>query len=418
MLVKLIIKNYALIEDLEMSPSSRLTVITGETGAGKSIMLGAVGLLLGERADTKVLLNEKDKCIIEGTFSISNYHLVPLFDEENLDYEESTLIRREININGKSRAFINDTPVTLDVLRKIGGRLMDIHSQHETLDLASRSFQLQIIDAFSQNEKERKDYTKSWSSYLKVKNEYEVLLKESNSLKKEAEYVNFQLDELTKLNLKEGELNEMESEIKILEHGEEIKARFNLALENLTRSEYSAESILKEIRSHINAISSYAFSYQTLADRIDSLSVELQDIISEIEKEDDRVEFDPKRIELVKERLDLIYTLLQKHRLQTDKDLLLLMNELQTKADKTINLDTELERLKSNLASQEKELQAQAKRLSQSRKKSFGPLSTKLTDLLIQLVYPMLKLRLRTTLLKRDREDMTPWRSYSVPIRE
>ena len=394
MLVKLIIKNYALIEDLEMNPSNQLTVITGETGAGKSIMLGAVGLLLGVRADTKVLLNEKEKCVIEGTYTIADYHLQELFEEENLDYDNTSIIRREISSNGKSRAFINDTPVTLDVLKKIGGKLMDIHSQHETLDLASRSFQLQLIDAFSKNKKEQSAYAKSWSEYITAKNKYEALLNEASLLKTDADYVNFQLDELVKLNLKEGELSEMESEIKILEHGEEIKARFNLALENLTRSEYSAERILKEVRTHINAIASYSTSYETLATRLESLTIELKDIISEIEKEDEGVEFDPMKIETVKERLDSVYSLLQKHRMHTDSDLLQLMEDLQVKSDKTTNLDDELDKLKKDLSIRTKHVREQGKHLSDSRKKSFIPLSKKITELLVQLGIPHAQIKI------------------------
>lgn len=394
MLTKLIIKNYALIKDLEMDPSKRLTVITGETGAGKSIMLGAVSLLLGARADTKVLFNKAEKCFIEGAFDISSYDLQSIFEEEDLDHDNITLIRREINVNGKSRAFINDTPITLDVLKKIGGRLMDIHSQHEVLDLATRSFQLQLVDAYAQNHKEKELYSSEWKGYNRLKTDYEQLVQESNALKEESDYINFQLQELLDLNLKEGELAELESEIKILEHSEEIKARFNLALENLTRSDSSAERILKEIRNQINAISAYSPSFKALSERIDSMNIELADIISEIEKEDDRVEFEPKRIEEVKGRLDEIYALIQKHRVQTDADLIQLKSSLQSKADKTSTMDDELSKLRVALEQSNAELMKRAKTLSKTRENVLSPLSKKLVELLNQLGIPYAQIKI------------------------
>src|SRR6478735_4980987 len=178
MLIHLSIKNYALIRQLELQPSALLNVITGETGAGKSIMLGAIGLLLGNRADVKALWNENEKCVTEGTFDISTYSLKTIFEEENIDYEDQTIIRREISPAGKSRAFINDTPVTLEVMRKIGSRLMDIHSQHETLELGRQYFQLELIDSFANNEKVKNTFFNSWKEYLKTKTNYEELLSE------------------------------------------------------------------------------------------------------------------------------------------------------------------------------------------------------------------------------------------------
>jgi DNA repair protein RecN (Recombination protein N) len=200
MLKHLTIKNYALIKHLELSPSQQLNVVTGETGAGKSIMLGAIGLLKGNRADTKVLWDENEKCVTEGVFDIGPYKLKSFFKAEDLDYDDTTVIRREISPGGKSRAFINDTPVTLDVMKKLGNLLMDIHSQHETLQLSDHYFQLRLIDLYAENQKLLDEYAASWIHYLEKKKAYETLVNEADTLRQEADYINFQLDELVKAN--------------------------------------------------------------------------------------------------------------------------------------------------------------------------------------------------------------------------
>ncbi|MFZ6012103.1 MAG: AAA family ATPase, partial [Bacteroidota bacterium] len=264
MLKHLTIKNYALIKHLEMNPSGHLNVITGETGAGKSIMLGAIGLLLGNRADTKVMWDENEKCIIEGTFDIKTYKLKPVFKAEDLDYDDHTVFRREISTGGKSRAFINDTPVTLDVMRKIGNLLLDIHSQHETLQLGNQSFQLQLVDAYAENQSIRDEYQQAWATYIKVKKELDTLRDEAGTLRQEADYIRFQLDELVKADLDGTDQEAMESELKIMEHAEEIKNRFNAALDSLTRSEFACQNSLAEARAHLQSVATYAPAYATL----------------------------------------------------------------------------------------------------------------------------------------------------------
>ena len=205
MLKHLTIRNYALIKFLEMEPSTHLNVITGETGAGKSIMLGAIGMLMGNRADTKVMWDENEKCVIEGIFDIKPYKLKPLFQENDLDYEDQAVIRREISPGGKSRAFINDTPVTLEVMRRLGKLLMDIHSQHETLELGNQSFQLQLIDAYAENQTIRAAYRQAWTTFLEAKKQFSQLKNEADILRQEADYTNFQLEELSKAGLTENE---------------------------------------------------------------------------------------------------------------------------------------------------------------------------------------------------------------------
>ncbi len=388
MLTHLVIKNYALIKHLELSPSSRLNVITGETGAGKSIMLGAIGLLLGNRADTKALWDENEKCVTEGTFDLSSYKLKALFASEDLDYQDQTTIRREINPNGKSRAFINDTPVTLEVMRKIGNHLMDIHSQHETLELGRKSFQLELVDSFAANVKLKDDYQDVWKKFVRTQNEYKALLLESDALKKESDFILFQLDELTKANLKQGELEQLEAALKIMEHAEEIKINFNSILEQFGRSEYSVSTTLASIRTQFQSVASYSSQYEQLFQRFESARIELDDILNELEQAEEKIEFDPLQTEKTKDRLSLLYQLLQKHRLKEVKQLIELRDSLEEKATKTRNLDQLVAQAKEAVNILDKELNQAAEELSKSRQKVFKPLSKHLVSLLQELGMP------------------------------
>jgi DNA repair protein RecN (Recombination protein N) len=399
MLTHLLIKNYALIKHLEMVPSPHLNVITGETGAGKSIMLGAINLLMGTRADTKVLWDEEEKCITEGIFEIESYHLKKVFEAEELDYQHQTVIRREISPNGKSRAFINDTPVTVEVLRRIGNRLMDVHSQHETLELGNRTFQLQLIDTFAANQKLRDEYNLVWKNYSTLKKEYESLLAEVAILRQEGDFVQFQLTELVKANLEEGEQEALESEMKIQEHAEDIKTKFNQITQQIGDGEFSIRSALVSVRSMLNSVSSYSPAYAQLLGRIESLKIELEDISNEIENEDSKIEFDAQRTEKVKDRLSLIYHLFQKHKSSTIKELQELQEALQRKADKTINLDESLARLKKELDNSAKQLSVKAQELSKSRAKVFPALCKQITQLLVSLGIPDTQLKIENEIL-------------------
>lgn len=388
MLKHLSIRNYALIKQLELDPSSSLNVITGETGAGKSILLGAIGLLMGNRADSKVLWNEEEKCITEGTFDIRGYRLKSVFKSEDLDYDDLTVIRREISPGGKSRAFINDTPVTLDVMKKIGSLLMDIHSQHETLQLGNQVFQLALIDAFAENGKIAEAYDACWTTYVKAKQDFEKLSAEAETLRQEADYTNFQLDELDKAALEEHEQTSLESEVKIMEHAEEIKTRFNTVLETLSRSEYSSRVSLADARSNIQHLATFSPAYNTLFERLNSIIIELDDILTEIENEESKIDFDPERAEFVKERLNTMYRLLKKHRTNDVKELLIIQEELRRKSKLTSNLDEELAQAKATLDSSEKQLTQAAAKLSESRKKVVSQLCKKITKLLDELGIP------------------------------
>lgn len=388
MLTHLTIKNYALIKHLELEPSANLNVITGETGAGKSIMLGAIGLLLGNRADTKALWDETEKCITEGTFDIRQYSLNELFEAEGLDYEDLTVFRREISPTGKSRAFINDTPVTLDVMRKIGSHLMDIHSQHETLELGSKSFQLSLIDSYAGNEALRDGYSRCWNKYVQADQTLTQLKAESNTLKKESEFILFQLTELVQANLQEGELEKLESDLKILEHAEEIKTQFNSILQQLSQSEFAVTPALAAIRNQLQSIASYSPAYNHLLQRLESMRIELNDILSEIEQAEEKIEYNPQQAETIKDRVGVIYQLQHKHRVSTVAQLIELRQALQDKADKVNNLDELLTKAQKDFDDARNELFQAAQTLSKSRSKAFAPLTKQLVQLLKELGIP------------------------------
>jgi len=409
MLKHLTIKNYALIRHLEMKPSGHLNVITGETGAGKSIMLGAMGLLMGNRADTKVLWDEQEKCITEGIFDISAYSLHAFFKAEDLDYDDQTVIRREISPGGKSRAFINDTPVTLDVVKKLGNQIMDIHSQHETLLLGNQLFQLKLMDAFAGNHSLVDSYQHAWQSYQLTKKVYDDLQQEADTLREEADYINFQLEELVKAGFEEGEQEKLESDLQIMEHAEDIKSRFNNILDSLTRSEFATRNSLVEARNHLQAVSSFSKSYENLFERLHSVIVELDDILQEIENEESGVEFDSVKATAAKDRIDLLYRILKKHRINTIQELLSLQDELQRKADQTSNLDQELASLRAAFEQAEKNLTTAGKKLSESRKKSFEPICKEIMRLLRELGIP-------EAVLKIEHDQIAPCASGADKI--
>ena len=393
MLKRLTIKNYALIKHLEMEPSGNLNVITGETGAGKSIMLGAIGLLMGNRADTKMLWDENDKCVIEGAFDIRNYSLKRAFKAEDLDYDDQTLIRREISPGGKSRAFINDTPVTLDVMRTIGSLLMDIHSQHETLQLGNQFFQLQLIDAYASNETLRDAYRGAWQEYLASKKNLDSLTSQAETLRQEADFTKFQLDELEQAGLQEGEQAGLESELKIMEHAEEIKSKFNTVIQLLTSSEFSIQNGLGDVKTQLQSLSAYAEAYQSLYARVESVRLELEDIIYEIEKAETNIEINPQRSEWVRERLSTIYRLMKKHRSGDVAALLALQSGLKEKSDLTSNLDEALAKARDHFEMRKGEVGRLAADLSNTRKKAFEPLKKQLIKLLKELGIPDARLQ-------------------------
>ncbi len=385
MLQSLSISNYALIQELEMSPSSSLSMITGETGAGKSIMLGAVGLLLGNRADIKALSDPDKKCVVEGSFGILNYGLENFFKQEDLDFEPDCIIRREISPSGKSRAFINDTPVRLETLKELGKSLMDIHSQHDTLLLADGAYQLGLIDAFSISQQEKMAYQKAFMEFLSAKKNFEKQTELAIALKKEADFNKFQLEELSVLKLQEGEQQELESEQEVLENAEDIKAKIQEVLDQLQDEQFGALRMLSLASQNIQQLVRYAHKFESYGERFQSLLIEINDIASSLEDEDSNVEVDFEKLETVRERLSKIYHLQQKHGLDTLEALMALEQELADKVFQVENLDEEIEKLQKAKIRAENEMMSKAKTLRDKRKASFKSFSLGLEALLRQL---------------------------------
>lgn len=396
MLRNLVIKNYALIRELEMSPSAQLNIITGETGAGKSIMLGAIGLLLGKRADTRALYDEDLKCVIEGIFDLSSYALQSFFEKEDLDYENECIIRREISPAGKSRAFVNDTPVTLDVLRTLGSFLMDIHSQHDTLRLASNSFQLNMIDNYAGNHALRQRYTESFFAYENSRKAYEKLQAEAVEIKKAADYNQFLYEEFVAARLEEGEQERLEDELAVLEHAEEIKTRLNQALDLMNGAESSVTANLYTATHALRQIEKFSDTYQTLTGRAESCLIELKDLAAEIEQEEQKVVFDNQKTEAVQERLSMIYQLQQKHQVGSVDELIQIFTDLASRVNKEAQLDEELAALKEQLAVAEKNMKNAAQALRASREKVFPDLARELTQLLSATGMPDASLKIES----------------------
>lgn len=407
MLSHLLIKNYALIEHLEFTPDVSLNIITGETGAGKSIMLGALGLLLGNRADTKTLYNESEKCIIEGTFDMSGFYIKNIFEEEELDFENPCIIRREIAPSGKSRAFINDTPVTLETLRSITSQLMDIHSQHDSILLGSNEYQLQIVDTYAQCHDKLVEYQEKYRTYKKLQDSYEQLLAESAENKKEFDYNSFLLEELSKAKLDPNEQEQLEQELNILEHAEEVKQRLRTAFAYLNANEQSIVSVLQSTVSSLNPIASYSPDYQQFKDRIQTCLIELKDVSREIENEEENIEVDDKKISNIQERLDLIYKLQTKHAVKSNGELLEIQAILEEKVSKVLNLTENLEAAKQRVDKALEIATKSAESLSKARQKVLAEIEKRVVGLLVELGMPnsSLKIQHKNINLSKDGID-------------
>jgi DNA repair protein RecN (Recombination protein N) len=367
MLQRFSIENYALIKQLEIEPDSQLNIITGETGAGKSIILGALGLLLGNRADTKSLLDQEKKCVIEGIFNVQAYQLQSIFEENDLDYDDECIVRREISPSGKSRAFVNDSPANLDFLKVLGKQLMDIHSQHDNLLLGSNTYQLSLIDAFAQNGSIYTTYTQSYQDYKTKKEILDQLISESAELRKEADYHQFLFDELDKAKLKAEEQESLETELNKLENAEEIKLKLNEALAALDQSEFSANQMLQGAKSALNTIAKFTKEYDSLFSRLNSSLIEIKDIIAELETEEGQVEYEPHRAQEVQDRLSLVYKLQQKHQVEDIAALLTIHEQLADQVLRVENLDDAITEAEKSASKAFKLVETNADNLSKSR---------------------------------------------------
>lgn len=388
MLKKLQIQNYALIKELTFQPNSRLNTITGETGAGKSIMLGALGLILGKRADTKSLFDDNQKCIIEGVFDIDNYHLESLFEENDLDYQKETIIRREITPAGKSRAFINDTPTTLDVLKDIGNQLIDIHSQHDTQFLKKKDIQLTLIDAFSESFGLLKDYQSTFKAYQKSNKALLDLKASAINSKSELDYNTHLLNELVALTPVEGEEVDIEKEMKLIDNIEVIKTNLFSAQNALNNEDSGSEKGLYEASSHLKEIELLSDNYAQLSERLQNIQHELADIVSEIESENENIEFDQARSEEVKGRYDQLQALLKKHFCSTAKELIDIQSTLKDKVSSTNNLDEKIESLELDTKKLLLKVNDLGQKLSQKRTECFSKLSYEIELIISQLGMP------------------------------
>lgn len=397
MLSHLTIRNYALIRHLELAPGAGLNAITGETGAGKSIMLGAIGLLLGNRADTRVLLDETGKCITEGTFHIGNYGLEELFAENGLDHHPETILRREISPGGKSRAFINDTPVTLDVMKNIGLRLMDVHSQHETLELGGQAFQLRLIDAYAGNTSLRDGYIKSWAAFRDRRSALEDLERESSRLRNESDFIRYQHQELAGAMLKEGEERQLADTVKTGEHAELIKTKLVQVLAALSEGEYAGKKAIGEARSLLNGLAGYSSELAQLHSRLESVRLELEDIVAELEHAGDRMQHEPEALETARQRLDILYGLQRKHRVNTVTELIALQEQLGQQVYQTDHMDELIASARKALELARAELKTAAADLSASRKAIFKTIEKESVRLLKELGIPDAQLVVRHT---------------------
>lgn len=394
MLTRLSVRNYALIKVLDVELENGLTIITGETGAGKSILLGALSLILGNRADTSVLLDKSEKCVVEGLFRIDEYDLEEFFVINELDYEATAILRREINPAGKSRAFINDTPVTVNLLKEIGSRLIDIHSQHQTLMLADNNFQLNVIDSFAGTIAQKSRYRAAWAGYRKIIKDYTELKEQSDKNISDLEYYQFQLSQLEEAKLRKGEQEELEREQELLAHAGEIRLALDTSYALLQSEDMSIVPKLREVKSAISKISSFLPGGEELLARLESLYIELDDLASEIEKASSGVEADPGRLAKIDERLDLIYSLMRKHRVQNLDELIVKEAEINDLIRSAGSAGERLQELEGMIADEEKSLRAAAEQMSQKRKAVLPEVEGRITDLLRQLGMPNGKFRI------------------------
>lgn len=404
MLKSLYIKNYALIHELNIEFNSGLAIISGETGAGKSILLGALSLILGQRADTQVLLDKTSKCIVEGYFEIDAYKLKDFFKKNDLDYDARTSLRREINIAGKSRAFINDTPVSLNVLKELGMQLVDIHSQHNNILLGNNVFQLQVIDAFAGNFTLLDTYTKDYALYRKLESDFVRLKEENQKAQSDLDYFQFQYDQLEQAKLSEGEQIKLENEQDILTHSEEI----GMSLEKISNFlEGENENILgqmRSIRQMLERMKDFFAPASDMYDRFVSTEIEMNDLASEIETAKQGIIHEPGRLEIVRERLNLLYTLEQKHNVNSVEDLIRIHSELKKSIDSIATGDRNIEERKKELEIKKEDLKKLARTISGKRTGKLPVIEKEIASMLKKLGMP----NARFAVNHISKEDLSP----------
>ena len=394
MIKTLYIKNFTLIDELHMQLHPGFSVITGETGAGKSIILGAIGLLLGNRADSKAIKQGADKCVIEACFDLSQYDLKAFFDENDIDYDEcNTIIRRELTAAGKSRAFINDTPVPLTVIRELGNQLVDVHSQHQNLLLQKEDFQLSVLDIIAGSQQRLNDYQKAYSHYKEELDRKEKLRLEIERNQQNEDFLRFQYDELHAAALQPDEQEELEQQADMLSHAEDIKQALFEADNLMSADENGIVNQLRRATTSINSILGVFPQMQELAERLDSAHIELKDIAAEVNATMERIDFDPATLDHINERLDRIYTLQKKHHVTTTTELIALEKQLEEQLSLIDHSEEELQALEERTQEALKKAQQQATLLSKQRAGAAKTVEKQLTERLIPLGIPHVRFK-------------------------
>lgn len=394
MIKRLHIRNYAIIESLDIDFARGLTIITGETGAGKSILLGALGLIMGDRADTKSLYNQEEKCIIEGIFDLGAHDLRDFFAENDLDYEAEVVVRRELTPSGKSRAFVNDSPVTLRVLQDLSAELIDLHQQFDTLDIHNLSFQLRMIDALAGNKERLLQYRNVYREYSANQRRLSELLNRNEQSTKEMDFIQFQLEEFNKAGLVAGEQETWEEELTRLSHAEDIKRTLGMAFDILTENEQSIVGQMQSLSVALVTIGKYAPKLGEYSDRFASMIFELREMSNEFEKVADKTDYDPERIQEVQQRLDLIYRLLKKHTVASVEELLAIQTNLEQQLAGFADLGNEIGALRDKIKVQEEQLYRWADELSDRRQAVIPGYEQKVVDMLTQLAMPYAQLKI------------------------
>ena len=389
MLKSITIDNYVLIKHLEIDFHKGFSVLTGETGAGKSIILGAINLLSGQRADAKSIRQGADRCTIEGHFDISNYHLEDFFTDNGLDIDSSdTILRRDLSSNGKSRAFINDIPVTLTQLKELSNRLIDIHSQHQNLALGSQLFQTGFVDTIANNNNELNSYSKCFEEYIKLQKELSELKKQAANSNDDLDYIRFQYDTLLQAKLVDGEQEELEEELEILEHAEEIKEQLYRASMLFDSDEGGVISNLKQILQSLRQASRNYSGAEELADRTESTLIEIKDIFAETTNAAESINFNPERLQQVNDRLDTIYSLQKKFKTDSVAGLITTMEQYGKQLDMAGSFDYIIEEVEKRLKNVEKALKKSADNLTSTRKKSASVIEKDISKMLVPLGIP------------------------------
>lgn len=398
MLQKLLIRNYAIIESVEINFSNNLNIITGETGAGKSILIGALGLILGERSDSSVLFDASQKCITEGVFNIQGRTTLQQYLQQNdLDAEDEIVIRREVAANGKSRAFINDTPVNLSQLREFTSLLVDLHQQFDTLQLGDDDFQREVIDALTGNNVLLNDYKKAFSQYSITQKELSAAKDQQASFNKELDYFKFLFNELEEVKLEPNELEEADAELKLLSNAEHIKSILGKIYYELNEGEQPLVQQIKSTGSQLQSLHTYHPNIPALTERLLSVQIELRDIADEVEKLNDDIRFDAERIQLLNDRLSAGYKLLKKHGVHTTAELLVIQAGLEQKLNTVLNLGADIEKLEKKLSAQLQQATKLAEALTAARQKETGPFEKKVIRLLAQVGMPNARLKVQIT---------------------